>query len=473
MELIGRETEQDILRRCLNSSRSEFVAVYGRRRVGKTYLIRETLSSEFAFSASGVLSEEGGMAVQLESFNDEIVEAGGTDLPRAKTWREAFRNLRGLLERIPQKKKKVVFLDEIPWMSTHKSGFLPALEDVWNQWASARTDVLLIICGSATSWIVDNIIDNRGGLHNRLTRQILLAPFTLKECEEFYREAGFAMTRYQMVEAYMVFGGIPYYLDLMDPRFELYHNIDQMYFEEGAPLRNEFYNLFHALFGKSGDHLLIVEALASRAKGLSRADIVKTSGLVDGGRITRTLQDLKQSGFIREYRAFGKERQNRLYQLVDAFVLFHLRFQKQRELYNTNYWLQFSMTPGHNAWSGYAFEQVCLLHVEQIKQKLGIAGVLTEISSWRSTTAEPAAQIDLVVDRADKVINLCEIKFASGEYTIDKAESMSLRNKLTAFAAETKTRKALRVTMITTFGLKQNEYASEIPSQITLDDLFA
>jgi len=473
MSIIGREAEKNLLMQCLETNKSEFVAVYGRRRVGKTFLIKETFDNQLFFYATGILEEKSTMAMQLDSFNDEIADQGGEELPRANNWHQAFRNLNTLLEIAAPSKKKIIFLDEVPWMATRNSGFLTALDYFWNRWASSRKDVLLIICGSATSWIIENIINNRGGLHNRLTRQILLAPFTLCECESFFNNGSFTMTRYQMAEAYMVFGGIPYYLSLLNPELDLNQMIDDVYFRQGAPLQSEFKNLFKSLFQNPGSHLAIVEALAHKAKGLTRDEIIKATKLPNGGGITDVLEELEQCGFIRKYLAYGKKNKGRLYQLIDPFVLFHLKFSEKQERYSENHWQQFSDTPGHNNWSGYAFEQLCLLHVEQIKRKLGISGVLTEVSSWRSESYEPGAQIDLVIDRADNVINLCEAKYARGEYVISKDGYRNLHNKMAAFSVETKTRKALRITLITTFGVKQNTYSGEFTSQVILDDLFS
>ena len=473
MTIIGRKAEQELLKQCLDSKKSEFLAIYGRRRVGKTFLVKEAFANQFFFYATGILDENKSLSIQLENFNDELADQGGSEFARAQDWQEAFRNLNRLVEQTPGNAKKVIFLDEIPWMATQNSGFLAALDHFWNRWASSRNDVLLIICGSATSWIIDNVINNRGGLHNRLTRQIQLAPFTLSECEEFFDSNGFVMTHYQIAEAYMIFGGVPYYLSLMNPRQDLNQIVDDVYFRAGAPLQNEFGNLFRSLFRNPSNHVAVVEALASKAKGLKRNEIVEQTGLSDGGGLTRVLEDLEQCGFIRVYRAFGKALQGKTYQLTDAFVLFHLRFSDKRERYSGNYWQQFSSTPGHSSWSGYAFEQVCLLHAENIKKKLGIAGVLTEVSSWRSASSEPGAQVDLVIDRADNVINLCEIKYAKGEYSVTKEDYLSLHNKMSAFSAETRTRKALRVTLVTTFGVRPNKYSAEFNSQVTLDDLFA
>jgi len=332
--------------------------------------------------------------------------------------------------------------------------------------------VMLIICGSAASWITDNIINDKGGMHNRLTRQILIVPFTLKECEQYYKSRHISMTRYQMAEAYMIFGGIPYYLSLMEPRYSLYQNVDEMYFRQGAELSNEFENLYRSLYRNAENYVRVVEALAKKGIGAPRAEITAGSRISDGGSLTKILKDLSISGFLREYKAYGQKKRDSLYQLVDFFSLFDIRYRGKRESYASDYWLRFSSTSAHSTWNGLAFEKLCLLHLPQIRKKLGISGVLTSAYSWRGECNGRGAQVDLVIDRNDNIINLCEIKYSSGEYEIEKKHHESMRNKRTAFTASTHTRKAVQTTMITTFGLKNNNYSAEIVSEVVLDDLF-
>lgn len=468
--IIGREAEQELLYEYLASERSEFIALYGRRRVGKTFLVREALGSNFVFYASGILNGTG--ADQIASFNKEIINFGGNNLAPAENWREAFDNLNALIESSGMKEKKVVFLDEVPWMSTPKSGFLSALDHFWNRHVSMRKDVLLIICGSAASWIIENVVNNTGGLHNRLTGEICLRAFTLQECEVYYRAKGIDIPRYQVAEAYMIFGGIPYYMDFFRAKYSLAQNVDEIFFRENAPLRNEYTNLYRSLFKTPKGHMRVIEALAVRNYGKTREEIITATGMSEGGGLSKVLGELTVSGFIREYRAFGKKKRDSLYQLVDPFTLFCLRFGTKRDVYSSDYWLRFCTTPAHSSWAGYAFEILCLLHVQQIRKALGISGVMTEVYSWKSKTSEPGAQIDLVIERGDQVINLCEMKYASSEYVIDKAVDLNLRNKRSAFIAETRTRKAAHTTMITTYGLRRNSYQAGIPFEVRLDDLF-
>jgi len=467
---IGRKSEIQVLQDCMESRESEFLAIYGRRRIGKTLLVRHTLEEHFVFYAEGILNEN--TDVQLQNFNKETARYGGSSLLPATNWINAFDNLGSLVESSVTTHKKVIFLDEVSSMATVNSGFLSALAHFWNRWASLRGDILLIICGSATSWIIKNIMGDKGGLHNRLTRQILLQPFTLKECEEYFQTHGIPLTRYQMVECYMILGGIPYYLKLMKRELSLPQNIDLLYFSQDAPLRNEYKFLYESLFSSPDNHIKIIEALAKVGHGLTRGDIADKTGLSASGRLTKTLGELIECGFVREYLAYGKKERDRLYQLIDPFTLFHLHFHDKRKVYSENYWLHFCTTSAHAAWSGYAFERVCLQHTAQIRKALGVSGVLTEIYSWRSKTAEPGAQIDLVIDRADRVVNLCEIKYSSTPFRITRPYAEKLRSKRAAFLEETRKIKSAHTTMITTFGLVHNEYSNEILSQVQLDDLF-
>jgi hypothetical protein len=361
----------------------------------------------------------------------------------------------------------------MPWLDTKRSGFLAALEYFWNSWASARKDMVLIACGSASSWITNKIINNHGGLHNRVTQQLYLQPFTLVECEEYFTSQNIEMSRYEMLESYMIHGGIPYYLSFFKKEFSMAQNIDAMFFNTASPLKNEFANLYASLFTNHETYIKIVETLSVKTKGLTRKELLATTKLPNGGNFTRALADLELCGFIRKYRSFAKKERSALFQLCDFYTLFYFRFLKDYSFDDEHFWSHFFESGTHNAWSGYAFEQVCLAHIKQIKSKLGITGVLTKTASWRSEDSEnDGAQIDLLIERNDNVINLCEMKYANDEYVIDQEYDKSLRNKRSAFRSETGTKKAIHITMITTYGVKRNKYSGNIKSEVTANDLF-
>ena len=469
--MIGRTVEKARLLKYAESEESEFVAVYGRRRVGKTYLIRQTFQSRFSFQHTGIA--RGRTKEQLGAFGDSLREWGSDFRGSPNDWFEAFNLLKEVIMKSSQK-RKVVFLDELSYLDTKGSRFVPALEHFWNGWASARDDVLLIVCGSATSWIINKVIKDKGGLHNRVTGRISLQPFTLKECEDYVASRGIVMTRYQIAETYMVLGGIPFYWRHLEPDLSADQNIDDLFFARANKLEGEFDELYASLFRKPEPYLKIVMALGRRKSGLSRDEIVAQTGMGSCGNLTRYLRELEECGFIRKSLAFGKKAKCALYQLIDNFTLFHLAFVGENKTNDRCFWSGSSDSQFRVVWEGLAFERLCLQHIREIKIALGISGVVSNDCSWQvARTAEhDGAQVDLLIDRRDGVINLCEMKFASTEYEIKDAEDRRVRARKELFKETTGTRKAVHLTYVTTYGLKRNKHSGIVQSEVTLDDLF-
>ncbi|RLD56143.1 MAG: ATPase [Bacteroidetes bacterium] len=470
-KLIGRENELSVLNSIYTSGKSEFVAIYGRRRVGKTFLIRSVFEEKFTFQITGLAKATLGQ--QLTNFHLAITKHDmAKDFLPAKDWLKAFSQLSDFLE--TKKGRKLVFIDELPWFDTRNSKFIQGLEHFWNSWASARSDIVLVVCGSATSWMINKLINDKGGLHNRITKKIKLAPFTLYECGKYLKSRKINLDRYQIIQLYMSLGGIPFYWDEVKPGQSAMQNIENICFSETGLLRNEFVNLYRSLFNNHERHLSLVNALAKKSKGLYRDELIKLSGLPNAGSTTRLLDELEESGFIRKYIPYGKKSRNSLYQLVDFYTHFYLKFMVNTQLMDKNNWLNVIDSPKYRAWSGYAFEQVCMCHQPQIKQALGISGVYTTVSSWRSSKPDMGAQVDLIIDRRDQVINLCEIKFSINPYTITKKYASELRNKIGAFKIETGTRKSVFLTMITTYGVQPNIHSiGLIQNELQMDDLFS
>jgi hypothetical protein len=408
---------------------------------------------------------------QLLNFGLTLKEATGENLKTPQNWLEAFRLLIDFVQK-SHSKRKILFFDEMPWMDTPRSGFLTALEHFWNSWASARKDIVLIVCGSATSWIINNIINNHGGLHNRLTHTIHLKPFTLSECEQYFKWRKIDFSRYQIAEIYMIMGGIPYYLSKIEKGLGVAQNIDNLFFTAKATLKNEFRNLYASLFRNSDDYVKIVEVLRKKAKGLTRNEISALSKITGGGGLTKALQNLEYCGFIRKYHSFNTKTRNVLYQLMDAYSLFYFKFMQKNEYSDEHFWTVSLDTPLYHAWTGYAFEMVVLQHTAAIKQALGIAGIQSSVSAWRSEMSKPAAQIDLVIKRKDGIINVFEIKYSNRKFTITKDYEENLRNKISAFKSETHARNAVHLVMLTTFGVKKNKYTEIAQKELTIDSLF-
>jgi len=469
MKIIGRIAEMSELEKYYNSGRPELIIVYGRRRVGKTYLIREYFENNFTFYYTGSIDVPN--KVNLANFDNAIREHGGEVPAASKNWSDAFDKLKTLLKKMGGE-RKVVFIDEMPWLDSRKSDFLPAFDYFWNSWASAIPEILFIGCGSATSWITKKLFRNRGGFHNRVTGRIHLAPFSIGECEDFFRSRNIEITRYQIVECYMIFGGIPYYLNLFDRSLSFSQNVDKLCFAEKAPLRNEFEQLYLSLFNNPRRHLAIVEALSKKKSGLTRDELCKASKLQPNGHLTEALSELEQCDLIEQFSDFTRKKKGSYYFLKDPFTLFFLRYMKDNHTKDEYFWTNYINDGGHRAWSGYAFEQVCRIHMKQIKTKLGIIGVSTSTMSWRSRESSPGAQIDLLISRNDGVINLCEMKYSKHPYEITKNDAALIERKKTAFMMETETKNAIHITMITTYGLAKKGYFGVAQSEITMDDLF-
>lgn len=474
---VGREKEQQLLNEYLNSDQSEFIAVYGRRRVGKTYLIQKVIGNDYAFYVAGMNNVN--IRIQLKNFMQGI-QKKCPHVPTAKTWLDAFVALENYLETLPEG-KKIVFIDEMPWMDTPRSNFISGLEHFWNSWASWRTDIKLIVCGSATSWIINNLIKNRGGLHNRVTHKIPLKPFTLNECKAYFTAKGFRLSHKQIAECYMVLGGVPFYLSKMDKGESVAQNIDRLIFADDGELHDEFQSLYNSLYKNATNHIKIVTALATKGKGLTRQDIIDTLKIADNGKISLMLEELESCGFIRTYEPFtakngkrstGRKSTNTLYQLVDPFTLFYFQVMTKADARDATYWSNNQNSHVYSTWSGLSFEMLCLNHAEQIKMALGISGITANIFAWQGKEKKQTAQIDMLIDRADRTINICEMKFWNHPYSMTADDEADIERKVALFTEATGTDKNLIVTMITAKGLERNEHSECIQREIELEELF-
>ena len=469
--LIGREKEIALLKEYIGSNQAEFIGLYGRRRVGKTFLINQVLKSELTFSVSGLLY--GKKSEQVSAFQIALREYG-YEKPLSSNWLELFYALQELLS---QKLKKnipcIIFIDELPCFDRKGGSFVRALGQFWNTWASLHDEVKLIVCGSATSWMVCNLINNRGGLHNRLTHTMHLAPFTLKETEDYLTTNGFHWTRQMAAQAYMMLGGVPYYLSLLRNDESLTQNIDRLYFSKDGELTSEYEALYKSLFDNEKPYLQIVTQLAANKKGLTRVELAKKLKVADNGHLSNQLDDLENCDLIRRYHTREKKIKATgcIFQLTDFFTLFHLTFASKR-FEDEQYWLHHLSTPTINTWYGHAFERLCMAHIPQIKKALRIDGIGTEYYSWRSKAKNDKTQIDLIIERADRMINLCEIKYSEGDYILDKEEAEKIRKRRTTFVEQTGTRCGILPTLITANGASQNSYVADMAFQLTLNDLF-
>ena len=471
---IGREFEQKQLLDMLESSESEFCVVYGRRRVGKTYLIRETFHYQFAFQHTGMARAT--TRQQLTAWRDSLRQAGMKKCTIPSNWLEAFGMLQTYLDQLPSG-KKVVFIDELPWMDTPRSGLISALEHFWNAWATARPekDIVLIVCGSATSWITTKLLRNKGGLRGRLTQRIPIHPFTLSECALYADAAGLQLTHRDILELYMAMGGIPYYWSFLRRGLSVPQNIDWLFFGESAPLADEYEALYDTLFRRPENYVRVIEALTGKRCGLTKKELLESTGLSDGGTFTRILTELEQCGFIRHYASYEKEERDTIFQLIDNYTLFYHQCILRNAYHDTQYWEHTYRQPVHNTWLGLSFERVCLQHIPQIKRRLGIEGVRTDVCSWRTqrTDAHDGAQIDLMLVRGDFVVDICEMKYSADLFDISGSDVEDWEHKMQVYRQVMGNRSALHLVLVTTLGVTQNRYKNVVQNIITLDDLFA
>jgi AAA+ ATPase superfamily predicted ATPase len=468
---IGRTEEVNILQGALKTTESEMVAVIGRRRVGKTLLIRSAYKKNIVFEMTG--SQKSSLKEQLQNFANQLQLFSKSPVPIAVpvSWPAAFRQLSSFFDKQKSSQKKVLFFDELPWLASHKSRFLSAFGYFWNTWASQK-NIVVVICGSAASWMIEKVVNNKGGLHNRITKLISLAPFTLAETKKYLLSRKIPLNYYQTIQLYMVMGGIPHYLKEIEAGKSAAQNIDSICFGKNGILKDEFSNLYPSLFDNASNHISIIRALATKWKGLSRKEIIDITKLPDGGSVTKYLTELSQSGFITPYMPYGKTKKDTLFRLTDEYSLFYLKFIENKRKQS---WLNLSQLQTWKSWSGYAFENICLKHSQQIKNALGISGVYSEESSFVYKGDEHAKgfQIDLLIDRLDNTINLCEMKFHESEFTITQAYAKTLRERIAQFKTQTKTRKNVFLTFISTFGIKPNLHSIGIVNQeITMDVLF-
>lgn len=474
-KIIGRGDEKKILEEALLSNEPELIAIYGRRRIGKTFLIRNYYQKELVIEFTGV--HGAGLKDQLQNFSFALKTAMGIQVPPAipATWIEAFQYLTDFLKPKIRKQPLVLLFDELPWISTPKSGFLQAFTHWWNSWASKYKEIKVVLCGSAASWIIQHIINDRGGLHNRVTRRIRLLPFTLAETAAFLKAKNIVLDQYQVLQLYMSMGGIPQYLAQVKSGESASQTIDRLCFTRNGPLNGEFKDLYKSLFAHADNHESIIRALSKKAKGMTRAEIIETCQFTSGGWTTKILEELEESGFIVQSLPFERKSRDSIYRLSDEYSLFYLKFIENTKTTGKGTWLRQSQNQSYISWCGFAFESVCLKHIDQIKRKLGISGVYTEQSSWQYNPgkAGSGSQIDLLLDRADRCINLCEVKFSTSEFVITKKYAVELDHKVNSFKEQSNTRKTIFPTMVTTYGTRKNEYyLGRIQAEVLMEDLF-
>lgn len=469
---VARERECSELNRALQSHRSEFVIVYGRRRVGKTFLIENFFEGVFDFRFVGTRGAD--MRTQLQNFARELSRCSGLKYKRFANWSEAFYALQLYLETLGTDRKLTVFFDEMPWVDSQRSDFVRSLEYFWNSWAIRRGNILFVATGSASSWMLEKLVANKGGLHGRITSRIHVAPFTLGQVEEYLRRQGSPWDRFQIMQAYMLLGGVPFYYSLMDCNESLAQNVDRLFFREDGELRLEFNELYHALFKNADLYISTVKVLCDHITGLTNSDLNKLLK-TDSGKLSKVLRNLERCDFIERWNHFGNKKRQTLYRITDFFTIFYYKFIESNNFKDTRWWSNNLNSKSVLAWMGNTFELVCMMHHDRIKSALHIDTIGTAISSWRLNKPSDSlrgAQIDMLIERADRYIHLCEMKFSREKYVITSDYEDKLNERAAIFRAATGTDCALVHTFVTTKGVVDGKHKSIVHSEVTMDDLF-
>ena len=482
--IVGRKEEIRKLNELYDSDSAELVAIYGRRRVGKTYLVDECFEGRICFRHSGLspIDEKEDVAIatrmrdQLEHFHRSLVLHGWKDARKPGSWLEAFYMLEDLLlEKYTDKDRILVFIDEIQWLDTPRAKFMTGFEAFWNGWACHKKNIMVIVCGSSSSWILDHMINNHGGLYGRVTCEMKIHAFSLSETEKYFESKGIYLSRYDITQAYMMVGGIPYYLDQFKRELSLPQNINALFFSSKSPLQNEFDRMFASLFTNAEKMIKIIKAIGSKNKGVTRSELAEITGITDSGDLTKQLNALIAGDFIIKYASFGDSRRNTHYKLIDPFSIFYLSFMNGITDGSKTDWINMEDSPKVTAWKGYAFENVCWNHTQQIKMALQIAGVSTTESLWskRGDETSRGTQIDLIIKRKDNVINMCEVKFYSEEFEVDKDYHLVLENRKKLLREMISKKTTIHSTLITTYGIRKRGYWSDFVNIVTMDQLFA
>jgi uncharacterized protein len=481
--IISRYQEQQVLQTVLTKPQAQFMAMYGRRRIGKTHLIRHFFKDKgIYFELTGL--KNGNLKKQLKIFAEAFSKCfyDNIEIAVPRSWADAFRLLTTKIKVHNIKQPIILFLDELSWLATPRSELLETLDHYWNtEWKNIE-NLKLIVCGSAAAWMLENVIQDKGGLHNRLTSKMLLQPYTLKQTEEFLKAKKMKLSQKNILDIYMVTGGVPYYLEFLNKSLSVEQNIQQLCFTEDAPLKDEFPQIFRSLFDHAHDHVLLIKTIAAKRHGLTREEIIRTTKMSSGGNLNRKLNELEAAGFIRSYTPLENVKKDRIYRVIDEYSLFYLRWIEPHAssgyAFPQHHWHNIGNTSAWNSWAGYSFEGICMKHFHQIQSALHLDRVLAFPSSWRylptkGQSDEQGAQIDLLLDRNDDAITICEIKYSTTPYKLEKSAALNLINKVEKFKQITKTKKQIFVALVTTLSVKPSLWLEDTVHQvITLEDLF-
>lgn len=484
MKFLIRDKAIKMLNDFFKSKRSEFLAIYGRRRVGKTFLIKNYFIQQKCIFLPITGIQNGSFLDQRTACCQQIsnIFFNGINITIPDSWLQIFEIINNAINSTSKKKIVVLFFDEFPWLATAKSRLLQALEYYWNQFWSNDKRVKLIICGSLASWIIKNIINNTGGLYNRVTYRLALQPFDLYETECFLKNNGVQLTDQQITSIYMVTGGIPLYLEQIKKGLSANQNIDRVCFSSNGLLTNEIEELFKSLFSNSDIFIKLTREIAKHRYGITKSDLSKILDISQSGRLVERLKELEDAGFIMAFLPYQHREKGMYFRVIDEYTLFYFRWIEpnlrsiRRLVKPKGFWLEKAQGNAYKSWCGYAFESICYKHINLIMRKLNLKPSALPFT-WRYAPKKGdntnGAQVDLLFDREDDAITLCEIKYTDSPFMVDKEYAQKLRKRIAIFKKKTRTKKQLFLALISANGLTKSMYLEDMVSgMVKLEDLF-
>jgi hypothetical protein len=435
---LGREGELNRLSRLKRLKKASLVVIKGRRRVGKSTLVQEFAKGKRFISLSGLPPSPGmGAQRQREEFAGQVCSQ--LKLPRVdfSTWSDAFRFL-GMHIR---DQELIVLFDEISWMGGLDPGFLGSLKTWWDQEGCAMQGLVLILCGSISTWIEKNILHSTGFV-GRITLVLHVQPLSLPESVLFLRKKGFLGSTYEMLKILSVTGGIPWYLDLIDPKESADQNIYELCFEPASQLINEFQTIFHDLFERKGEsYRKILQTLIEGMK--TQSQIREMLQKEEGGTLSEQLKNLVAAGFVSEHYQWSLKKgtlgKQKLYRLSDCFLRFQLKYvEPYRDLIAQGSYKKAATgkLPGWDAIMGFQLESLLLMNREFVFQSLGLdPSIVVRDNPYIqvATGRRRGCQIDYLIQTKMNSLILCEFKFSKNE--LSSSVLGALKEKADALSA--------------------------------------
>jgi AAA+ ATPase superfamily predicted ATPase len=406
-QFIGRKVEIAQLTALIDLPRPSIAVIYGRRRVGKSELIRHVTQGKNVLSFEGLEGQP--KHKQIKNFLFQLSAQSNIREKNISDWPDALI----LLRTLTQDGQWIIILDEFQWMANYQNELVSVIKMIWEKYLSQNPDLTLILCGSIASFMKSKVLKS-SALYGRTDYELNLHELNLSEISEFFPGKGSD----EVIDTAMLVGGIPKYLELISEYPSLYDALEPLAFSQDGFFKTEYDRLFASHFGKKPIFMKIIQTLATNPYGLTTGKLAKEMQVASGGTLCHQLDDLESAGFLHSIIPFDKPEGSKLrkYILMDAYVRFYHSIirgsMKETTPPNTQFHAIMS-SPRYAAWAGMAFEFLCMRHHKEISRILGFHGIPYTAGPFfqRKTLDTPGVQIDLLFERSDKILVLCEMKY--------------------------------------------------------------